>query len=81
MTKSPVLNKEEEKELLKALNKYEKVERTASLSWDGTNILLRLPREIADYLNINQKNRSEKLMKFIIEETNDGVKKSFEIIV
>lgn len=80
MKEKSVLKKEEKEEILKILNNHEKIVREASLSWDGSNILLRLPKEIADYLKIDKKSCYNKNMKFTVEEINEGVKQTFEIV-
>jgi hypothetical protein len=75
-----VLKREEKERLLKKLSNYEKIEKEVSLSWDGSNLILRLPKEVADYLNVNKDNRFTKSLKFIIEENKDGIRKQFDII-
>jgi len=76
-----VLIKQEKRDVKKILEKEEVIEREATLSWDGTNLLLRLPKEIADYLNVNKENRFEKSILFKIREKTDGsIEKTFQII-
>ncbi len=75
MSDTNVLKKEEKEEVLKALNSNEKIEREASISWDGSNFLVRIPKDIVDYLKIEKKNN----ILFIVDETKEGIKKTFEI--
>lgn len=75
-----VLSKKEEDKLLKGLEASEKIEKEASLSWDGTNLLVRLPKELSEFLDLNEKNRFKKQIKFIVEEKEGEVKKTFEVV-
>jgi hypothetical protein len=79
MIKKGVLTESEKEEFFKALGRSEIIEKEASISWDGANLLLRLPREIADYLDINEKNRLTKKIIFRIEEANGEMKKEFDV--
>jgi hypothetical protein len=79
MTDNNVLKTEEIEKLFKGLTGSEKLERESAISYDGRNLIIRIPKEIADVLRINDKNRFEKNFKFIIDE-NEGKKiQSFEI--
>ena len=80
MNKKGVLTESEEKEFYKAIGKSEVIEKEASISWDGRNLLLRLPKEIADYLGVEEENEAKKKIVFKIKETNGKVKKECEII-
>lgn len=75
------LSKKDEEELLKsAFGEKELIEKEVSLSWDGKNLIVRVPKEISDYLNLNKENRFKKKMKFSIIEKEEGVIKSFEVV-
>ena len=74
------LTKREEEELLKsALGEREIIEKDVSLSWDGKNLMVRIPKEISDYLNLNKENRFKKKIRFSIIEKSEGVIQSFEV--
>ena len=76
-----VLTKDEEKDVNKLLNNREIIEREATLAWDGTNILLRLPKDIANYLDITKENRFEKSILFKIKELSESKAETvFEVI-
>ena len=75
-----VLTDAEENELVKGLDSVEKIEKEVSLSWDGRNLTMRIPKEIADYLRLTKTNRFRKCMKLSIEENNGVVSKTFEIV-
>lgn len=75
-----VLTKEEKEKLLKQIDRTEHIEKAVAFSWDGTNLLVRFPKEIAQYLNINKDNRFTKKLKFILESKEEIIKQTFEII-
>jgi cytochrome c2 len=52
----------------------------ASMSWDGTNNVVRIPKEVSDFLDINEKNRKNKRMKFEIIEKNEQLTQIITII-
>ena len=80
MVDKNVLKREEITELLKDLKGSETLEKESAISWDGRNLIIRVPREIADYLKINEKNRLQKSFKFIIEDNNGERTQKFEIV-
>jgi len=80
MNETNVLTNEEVKKLIGGINHEEIISREASLSWDGRNILVRIPKEISEYLGLDEKNRFKKNLKFTIEIKRDVIKKSFEIV-
>jgi hypothetical protein len=75
-----VLNSKEEDELLKDIKHSEIIEKESSLSWDGVNLITRIPKEIADYLKINMDNRFDKSIVFKIEDKDGIITKGFDII-
>ncbi len=80
--KKGVLTKEDEEKLLESFRgNPEEIDKDVSLSWDGKNLLLRLPKDIAEYFGVNKDNRFEKKVKFIVRQQRDGkVIKEFDII-
>lgn len=79
MVDNNVLKEEEITELLKGTTNEERIEKESAISWDGRNLIIRIPKEIADYLKITEKNRFEKSFKFEIKLENNNVQKIFEI--
>ncbi len=77
--KKVVLKKGEKEVLKKELSNDEKIHKESALSWDGSNLLVRIPNDIANYLGLTEKNRFEKNLKFIIEEKEGKIQKLFEI--
>jgi len=75
-----VLTKTEEEELFQEIEGGEKIEKEVSLSWDGKNLMLRLPKEICHFLDLTSKNRFKKNFRFIIEEKDGKIEKSFELV-
>lgn len=75
-----VLKIDEIKELLKEITSSDKFEKESAISWDGRNLIIRIPREIADILNLTQENRFKKSFKFIFDEKEGKKIQSFEII-
>ncbi len=76
-----VLEKGEEEELLKGLKKEETIKKEVSFSWDGSNLIVRFPKEIADFLNLNKENRFEKSIRFTVNQKEDGtIEKTFDIV-
>lgn len=80
MNKKNVLTKEEEEELLGSVSGKEEIIKESSISWDGLNLLVRIPKEIAKYLGLDEKNRFEKNLKFVITEENGKVEKRFDVV-
>ncbi len=80
MVKKGVLTESEKERFLKLMKTGEEIEREVNISWDGSNLLIRIPKEIADYLGINKDNRFENKIKFTIKEMPEGVEKRFEIV-
>lgn len=80
MKEKSVLNKKEEDELLGSAVGKEEIVKDSSISWDGLNLLVRIPKEIARYLDINEGDRFKKNLRFIITEENGKIEKRFEII-
>ena len=74
-----VLKLDEIAELLKGIGGSDRLEKESAISWDGRNLIIRIPREIADVLKINEKNRFKKNFKFIIDEKDGKRIQSFEI--
>ena len=75
-----VLKTEEIKELLKSVQGSEKLEKESAISWDGRNLIIRIPREIAGIFKIDEHNRFKKNFKFTIEEKEGKRIQSFEIV-
>jgi len=75
-----VLKNEEIKELLKSVSGSENLEKESAISWDGRNLIIRIPKEIADKLKLDEKNRLEKSFKFNIEDKEGQRVQSFEIV-
>jgi hypothetical protein len=80
MSQTEVLKKREIESLMKELERGEHIKKEASISWDGSNFLVRIPKEIADYLEITKNNRSSKKIRFFIHEVDGEIKKEFEIV-
>ena len=74
------LTKREEEKLLKDSVNSEVIEKAMSFSWDGKNLVVRFPRDVAQYLKVTEKNRKEKKLLFRIVEQNNEVTKTFEVI-
>ena len=69
------LTKEEKRIFLNAIGKRgEKLDEPAKLSWDGSSVLLRLPKTIADYFKVGKDNAKSKEIRFIVEEKEKGGK-------
>lgn len=75
-----VLTKEEKKRLLSQISAGERIEKEVALSWDGKNLFIRFPKDIADYFELNEKNRFTKYIKFIVEEKEGKIIKTFDIV-
>ena len=75
-----VLTKKEKERLLAHISDGEIIEKEVAISWDGKNLFLRFPKEMADYLDINEKNRFTKNIKFIVEEKDGEIIKKFEVV-
>lgn len=71
-----VLNKKEKEALAKELKVEEQITKDASISYDGNNLVVRIPKEIGDYLEVNEKNASKKKIRFIVDKN----KREFEIL-
>ena len=79
--KTDVLTKEDVVYLFSGLDTSENIEVEASFSWDGRNLLVRIPKDLANFLKINQDNRFENKIKFIVSEKNGRIKEQrFEIL-
>ncbi len=74
-----LLKKDELAALLKEVSSPDKLEKESAISWDSRNLVIRIPKEIAEVLNINEKNRFKKSFKFVIEEKNGEKVQSFII--
>ncbi len=74
-----VLKPYEITELLKAVGGSDKLEKESAISWDGRNLIIRIPKEIAEILDINEKNRFKKNFKFLIDEKEGKRTLTFEI--
>ncbi len=74
------LTKKEEERLLSHIGDGEIIEREVALSWDGKNLVLRLPKDIADYFQVNENNRFTKNVKFLVEEKEGKIIKEFDIV-
>ena len=70
-----VLTKSQKEKLLQLIHGGERIEREAKVSWDGSNFLIRIPKEIADYLKIKKSDT----VVFRIEDRNGAVTKSFDL--
>lgn len=75
-----VLTKEEKDRLISKIGYGERIEKEVALSWDGKNLVLRFPKDIADYFNVNKDNRFKKSVKFIVEEKDSEITTKFEVI-
>lgn len=75
-----VLTENEQNKLISNVEHGEKIEKDVSLSWDGKNLILRFPKDIAEYFGIYEKNRFTKSIKFIVEEIDGKIRKSFDVI-
>ncbi len=76
-----VLNKKEVEEIKSLVDQKEVIEREVALLWDGSNIMVKFPKEISKFLGLNEKNRMNKSLLLRIKENPDGgIDKSFEII-
>lgn len=75
-----VLTKTEEERLLREINQEEVIEKEVAFSWDGKNLIVRFPKEIADYLKVNKNNRFKKNLKFLVREKEGIIKKEFEVV-
>lgn len=80
MDKIGVLKEDEIKKLISEVVRGEVIEKESAISWDGRNLIIRIPREIADFLEINEKNRFEKNFKFKITANEDEIKQEFNIV-
>ena len=75
-----VLSKKEEGEIKELLNREKSIEKEATILWDGSSFSVKLPKEIADAFNINEKNRIEKSILFKLKESTNGIETSFTIV-
>lgn len=80
MVDKSVLKKEEIAVLLKGVGSSEILEKESALSWDGRNLIVRIPKEIADVLRIDKENRFKKNFRFLIDEKEGKKTCSFEIV-
>ncbi len=67
------LMEKEEETLLKEIESTERIEKYAAISWDGTNFVVRIPKEIADFLSITEENRKNKKIRFYVEEKDEKI--------
>lgn len=75
------LSKKEEEEVKQIFKKTEDIEKESTLSWDGGNLVVKIPQEICDFLGINEQNRFEKSILWKIKENTDGtIEKTFDVI-
>ncbi len=74
------ITEKEKERLFSQIESGEKIEREVSFSWDGKNLIVRFPRDVAGYLDVNEENRFKKNLKFIVEEKDGKVDKRFEIV-
>ena len=76
------LKKEEFDLLTSGLKENEEIiEEEAALGWDGRNLLIRLPKDIAQFLELSEHNRFKKNIKFTIKHDLEGiVTKSFDVV-
>jgi hypothetical protein len=59
----------------------ELIEAEASIGWDGRNLLIRIPKDVAQFLGLNEKNRFTKNIKFEIKHDLDGnITKKFDVV-
>ncbi len=78
--KEKELTEKEKERLFSQVETSEKIEKEVSFSWDGKNLIVRFPREIAEYLNVGEGNRFEKNLKFIVEDKEGVLDQRFEIV-
>lgn len=78
----PKLRKEELDLLTSGLKENEEIiEEEAAIGWDGRNLIIRLPKDIAVFLGLSEKNRFKKNIKFMIQHNLEGqVVKEFDIV-
>lgn len=75
-----VLTEKEQDRLISNVEHGEKIKKEVALSWDGKNLILRFPKDIAEYFGINKENRFTKSIQFIVEEIDGKTKKEFDVI-
>jgi len=80
MVENNVLKEEEMRELLKGVNNEEVLEKESAISWDGRNLIIRIPREITDFFNIDEHNRFQKSFKFKITSNEKQTIREFDIV-
>ncbi len=74
------LTKREEEKLFEEMQREEVIEKEVSFSWDGKNLVVRFPKEIAETLKVTKENRKLKKLKFTIKVDGDKATKEFSII-
>ncbi len=75
------LNLKEAEEIKDLIDPKEKIEKRVALGWDGSNLTVRLPRELSSYLELTKENRFKKSILFRIQEKDDGsIERTFEVI-
>lgn len=79
MTKKGVLTKEEREILEMEFSKGEKIKTSSSISYDGKNFLIRIPKDIIDYFGVTKLNRKNKKINFIVIEEENNLIKQFDI--
>ncbi len=80
MRKKSVLSRTDEEELLTSVDSGEKITKDSSISWDGLNLLVRIPKEIAEYLSLDKNNRFEKSFRFMISDDGKNAEKTFDVV-
>lgn len=74
-----VLTKKDEEKLLKEIDEEEVIEKEVAFSWDGKNLIVRFPKELADYLEVNKDNRFEKKLRLVLKEKHGEIETKFEV--
>ncbi len=74
------LTKIEKEKITGSIEEGEVIEKIASFSWDGKNLVVRFPKDIANFLNVNEENRKSKKLKFLVVEKNGEMTREFEVI-
>jgi len=75
------LSKKDFEEVKQLINPKESIEKESAFGWDGKNLTIRLPREIASYFQITKENRFDKTFLIKVNENNIGeIEKTFDII-
>lgn len=75
-----VLTEKEREKISSQIDIGERIEKEVSLSWDGKNLIMRFPKELADYFEVNEENRFTKNVKFFVEEKDGQIIKNFDVV-